>query len=140
MTDSAIEIRLPAQQGHVEGSVRRVLRAEGLAVLVAAVTAYGGLGGGWGWFALLFLAPDLSFLGYLRGPRVGAFFYNLAHSYVGPAAVMTAAFVLKNDALRLGALIWFAHIGFDRALGYGLKYASAFTDTHLGRIGKGRTA
>jgi hypothetical protein len=33
------------------------------------------------------------------------------------------------------ALIWLAHIGIDRALGYGLKYASGFGFTHLGRIG-----
>jgi hypothetical protein len=33
------------------------------------------------------------------------------------------------------ALIWLAHIGFDRALGYGLKYKAGFGFTHLGRIG-----
>jgi hypothetical protein len=36
------------------------------------------------------------------------------------------------------ATIWIAHIGFDRALGYGLKYGSGFTHTHLGRIGRDR--
>jgi hypothetical protein len=35
------------------------------------------------------------------------------------------------------ALIWAAHIGMDRALGYGLKETSGFTRTHLGRVGKG---
>jgi hypothetical protein len=29
-----------------------------------------------------------------------------------------------------------AHIGIDRALGYGLKYSAGFGFTHLGRIGK----
>jgi hypothetical protein len=29
-----------------------------------------------------------------------------------------------------------AHIGIDRALGYGLKYSTGFGFTHLGRIGK----
>jgi len=32
------------------------------------------------------------------------------------------------------ALIWAAHIGFDRFLGYGLKYPVAFRVTHLGSI------
>ncbi|MDU3890869.1 MAG: DUF4260 family protein [Serratia liquefaciens] len=36
----------------------------------------------------------------------------------------------------MAALIWGAHIGFDRALGYGLKYASGFADTHLGGLGR----
>ena len=38
--------------------------------------------------------------------------------------------------LQALALIWIAHIGLDRALGYGLKYATGFGDTHLGRIGR----
>jgi hypothetical protein len=33
------------------------------------------------------------------------------------------------------ALIWANHIGIDRMLGYGLKYAEGFRFTHLGRIG-----
>ena len=37
--------------------------------------------------------------------------------------------------MQAAALIWIAHIGLDRALGYGLKYATGFGDTHLGHIG-----
>jgi len=29
------------------------------------------------------------------------------------------------------ALIWFAHIGADRLLGFGLKYPTEFKDSHL---------
>ena len=32
------------------------------------------------------------------------------------------------------SLIWLAHIGFDRTLGYGLKCPTAFKDTHLQRV------
>jgi hypothetical protein len=32
------------------------------------------------------------------------------------------------------ALIWFAHIGMDRTVGYGLKYPTSFKDTHLQRV------
>ncbi|HCQ54072.1 MAG: DUF4260 family protein [Brevundimonas diminuta] len=90
---------------------------EGLALLVLAALAYSRFGQSWALFAVLFLAPDLSFAGYLAGPRAGAWAYNLAHS-----------------------LIWLAHIGFDRALGYGLKSPEAFGLTHLGLIGPARRA
>jgi hypothetical protein len=74
--------------------------------------------------------------GYLGGPRVGAAVYNLVHSYAAPLAA-TLLLLLTGSPLTL-PLIWFAHIGFDRALGYGLKYPSSFHDTHLGRIGRER--
>ena len=83
---------------------------------------------------VLFLAPDLSFLAYLAGPRIGAAGYNLAHSYVGP--IVIAALALLTGRPPVAALIWAAHVGFDRALGYGLKYPTDFADTHLGRLAR----
>jgi hypothetical protein len=118
------------------GFVQWTLRLEGLCVLLGAVLFYGRLGFGWGLFALLFLAPDLTFLAYLAGPRVGAFVYNVAHSYVGPLLCIVLGWIHPEPHyLRLG-LIWMAHIGLDRALGYGLKYPEGFGFTHLGRMGK----
>jgi hypothetical protein len=122
------------------GGPRALLRLEGAVLLVAACLGYAQLGGGWGWFAALFLVPDLSMLGYLGGPRGGAAAYNLAHSYVTPALLALLSVLLAVPALSLGALIWVAHIGFDRMLGYGLKYGTAFGDTHLGRVGWGRSS
>ena len=127
--------RLNSTTGATFGGVRWVLRVEGLVVLVAAVVAYSQLGAGWGAFAMLFLLPDLSFLGYLAGPRVGAAAYNAAHSYIGPVAMMVIASLGDAPVAMAAGLIWCAHIGVDRALGYGLKYATGFADTHLGRIG-----
>jgi hypothetical protein len=97
-------------------------------MLVAALVGYHLLGASWSWFAALFLVPDLSFLGYLAGPRVGAVAYNAAHGLVGPAVLAALSPWL--------ALIWVAHVGFDRALGYGLKYGTSFGATHLGMLGK----
>jgi hypothetical protein len=97
---------------------------------------YGVWDGSWWIYAALFLAPDLSFVGYLGGPRFGALLYNAAHSYMAPMALMTAGFVMAEPLVLSIAMIWLAHIGFDRALGYGLKYANGFGFTHLGRIGK----
>jgi hypothetical protein len=90
----------------------------------------------WWLFAVLFLTPDLSFLGYLAGPRVGAIAYNSAHTLLGPIALALAGFLLPSFDLIALSLIWTAHIGFDRMLGYGLKYTAGFGFTHLGRIGR----
>ena len=122
--------------GATTGAVRAVLRIEGLCVLVAASAAYSKLGLDWRTFALFFLAPDLSFLGYIAGPRVGAVAYNLAHAYIGAIGCLVAGFLLPAPTLLGAGMIWLAHIGFDRALGYGLKYAAGFGFTHLGRIGR----
>lgn len=124
----------------VRGVPRTLLRLEGLAALIAAVAGYRLLGGSWGWFAALFLVPDLSMLGYLAGARTGSICYNAAHSYLGAALLGAAAYALHSSLLGQLALIWCAHVGFDRALGYGFKYASAFTDTHLGLIGRAARA
>ena len=73
---------------------------------------------------------------YLAGPRVGAIIYNAAHSYMAPMTLMTIGFAIASPLTLSIAMIWLAHIGIDRALGYGLKYAAGFGFTHLGRIGK----
>jgi len=125
-----------ALAGGVKGGVRLVLRLEGLIVLMASVAAYAQLGAGWGAFAMLFLLPDLSFLGYLASARVGAVAYNAAHSYIGPVALLAYGVLTATPTAVAAALIWCAHIGFDRALGYGLKYGTEFGATHLGRVGR----
>ena len=112
-----------------------LLRVEALVLLAVAVGAYAWHDGSWWLFAILFLAPDLSFLGYLAGPRVGAATYNLAHAYVLPGVLLAIATTGAALAVDL-ALIWGAHIAFDRALGYGLKYPEGFGTTHLGQIGR----
>ena len=98
--------------------------------------AYQQTGAGWGAFALLFLLPDLSLIGYLRNARIGAQLYNAAHSYLGPAALIAVGVMAAQPAALALGLVWTAHIGFDRMLGYGLKYGSGFGATHLGRIGR----
>jgi hypothetical protein len=113
---------------------RVLLRAEGAAVAGAAIVLYFSEGYPWWLLVVLALAPDLSMLGYLAGPRIGAASYDAVHTYVGPI-VLGAAGVLADSelAIQLG-LIWLTHIGVDRAVGYGLKYPTAFKDTHLQRV------
>jgi hypothetical protein len=122
--------------GAVSGVPHVLLRLEGAIALAAASAAYAHLGGRWGTFALLFLLPDLSMLGYLAGPRWGSAAYNAAHTYLAPALLAALGVLLGTNALVALACIWAAHVGFDRMLGYGLKYGTAFGDTHLGRKGR----
>ena len=124
--------------GGASGGVRGILRLEGLALFAAAIFFYVQAAASWKLFAILFLVPDLSFAFYLFGPRVGAVGYNTMHSTIGPVFLALAAEAARAEYLIPIALIWLAHVGFDRALGYGLKYASGFSDTHLGAIGKKR--
>ena len=121
--------------GNVEGHVKRVLRAEGLVILLVCLYLYSLSGYSWLTFLLLFFCPDLTFFAYLINSKVGAIFYNLAHSYAVVALVVVAYLLFGIDTLKLVSIVWVAHIGFDRALGYGLKYSKGFTYTHLGKVG-----
>lgn len=112
----------------------RLLRLEGLALFIGALVVYFELDFGWVLLVVLFLAPDLSFTGYLAGPRVGSWIYNAAHTTVGPIALAVVGVLGDTDWCVQLALIWLAHIGLDRLLGYGLKYPTAFKDTHLSRV------
>lgn len=114
--------------------VSRLLRAEGLAVFVAALALYVDSGYGWLLLVVLVLAPDLSMAGYLAGPRAGAIAYDVAHTYALPVALAVAGVLAGQDLAVQLALIWLAHVGADRLLGYGLKYPTGFKDTHLQRV------
>jgi uncharacterized protein DUF4260 len=130
--DFPVETLPPA----VAGAPRMLLRIEGACVFAIAIVLYSRLGEGWWLFAILFLAPDLSFLGYLAGGRVGAIAYNALHTIAGPILLALAGLFVPYEPAMAVALIWLAHCGIDRALGYGLKYPAGFGFTHLGRIGR----
>ena len=117
-------------------SVVFLLRLEGLAAAALSAVFYARTGASWWLFAALWIAPDLSILGYLAGPGWGARIYNAIHSYATPATLAVSAIVLRSHALVPIALIWINHIGVDRLMGYGLKYSTGFGWTHLGRLGK----
>lgn len=115
---------------------RLFLRIEGLAVFAAALGAYVAVDGRLWLLLVLALAPDLAMLGYLAGPRVGSLVYNAAHAYVAPLALAGVAVLGAIPLATSVALVWVAHIGADRAVGYGLKYPTGFGDTHLGSKGQ----
>src|SRR5258705_2035241 len=122
--------------GAVTGGVRTLLRLEGLTLFAGMTLLYAVWDGSWLGYGILVLAPELSFSAYLAGAKPGGIVYNAAHSYMAPVSLMVAGFALSSPLPLSIALIWLAHIGIDRALGYGLKYSAGFGFTHLGRIGK----
>jgi hypothetical protein len=120
----------------VEDQPRIWLRLEGFAALVAGLVLFIVLGGEWYWAAVLLFVPDLSLVGYLFDARVGALVYNVVHNWAVGLAVLGLGAWAGVVALELLGAILIAHVGMDRALGYGLKYPTAFRDTHPGRIGR----
>jgi hypothetical protein len=117
-------------------TVRGWLRLEGAAAFVAGLALYGWLGGPWLIVLPLLLVPDLSAAGYLRGPRLGAFTYNVVHNWALGLGVLGVAVVTGSVALGIAGALLVAHVGMDRAVGYGLKLSTSFHDTHLGHMGR----
>jgi len=112
-----------------------LLRLEGAAVFGVSLALY--LDADFSILALvlLFLVPDLAIAAYAFGKPVGAATYNLVHLEVWPLILVAVGVIGDEATLVQVALIWLAHIGIDRAVGLGFKYADAdFQDTHLNRI------
>lgn len=122
--------------GMVVGTPRRWLRLEGIVLLAAALIAYSTTDQAWWLVALTLLLPDLTMIGYLGGPRLGSRLYNLGHGTPLPAATVALGWWQDKSVVVALGLVWLAHIGLDRLLGYGLKYSDHFQHTHLGRLGR----
>ena len=135
-TEASAAQTTSSMAGMTNGAVRGWLRLEGLAGLVTGVTMYGMLGGSWLLLIPALLAPDASAVGYLVSPRVGAFTYNLVHNWALGLIVLAVGIALQIQVITLVAAILIAHVGMDRAVGYGLKLPGSFHDTHLGRMGR----
>ncbi|MFD2638698.1 DUF4260 domain-containing protein [Piscibacillus salipiscarius] len=111
-----------------------LLHLEGLTVLVISLYIYNELDFSWIMFIILLLAPDLGMLGYLINPKIGSVIYNLCHTYLTPALLLGVALIFSSSFMLAISIIWVAHIGMDRGIGYGLKYPSSFKDSHLTRV------
>src|SRR5262245_45866381 len=135
MAITQAQAQIPAP-GMTTGAVRTWLRLEGLAAFAIGLVLFGLSGGNWPFLIPLILLPDISAIGYLAGPRSGSFTYNLVHSWVPGFVTLGIGLWLASPAITLVAAILIAHVGMDRAVGYGLKLPSSFQDTHLGRMGR----
>src|SRR5262245_58081371 len=114
---------------------QRIQRSEGALIFIASIWMYHLANGNWLLFAALLLVFDVSMVGYLKNPKLGALVYNIGHSLVVPGAIAVYSLVLTGS-VPAWLYIWFAHIGLDRMFGYGLKEPTSFKHTHLGHIGK----
>jgi len=119
----------------VAGLPRLFLHLEGAALLAMSVGHYAWGRHTWWIFFVFFFTPDVAFFAYLVGPRMGALVYNCLHTTLAPVALIGLAILYNRPALAtVGAAIWGAHIGYDRMLGWGLKYPTGYKDTHFGKL------
>ena len=117
---------------------RRWLRSEAAVLLIGSLIAFSHTREPWWLFAAFLFVPDFSCAGYLQGNRVGAFLYNVAHATPLPAVLIALGYFQRSPLAEALGLVWIVHIGVDRLLGYGLKYADSFQHTHLGVLGRHR--
>ena len=120
----------------VQGKPKVWLRIEGLVLLVATIVLFSGQHQKWWIYPVLLLVPDIFMLGYIANTKIGAFFYNVGHSYIAPALMIWYSWDVQNKLSIAMGLIWLGHLGWDRVFGYGLKYDSDFKHTHLGDLNK----
>jgi len=123
------------ENGFVKSWPKILLHVEGACIFGSTIWAYSRLNQSWWTFAGLLLAPDLGMVGYLANTAVGAAIYNSVHTETPPILLLCTALARDNKTAVGLALCWLAHIGMDRMLGYGLKYGTGFTHTHLGIFG-----
>ncbi|KAK5692359.1 hypothetical protein LTR97_010667 [Elasticomyces elasticus] len=121
--------------GTIHGWPRYVLQAEAATIFAGAIWAYARSGQSWWIFASGLLLPDLGMVGYLSNTKLGSIFYNAVHTETPPIVLLCAGYARQDPRIVGPALIWLAHIGMDRMLGFGLKYHDSFQHTHLGVMG-----
>src|SRR5690625_231612 len=111
-----------------------ILHLEGLAVLFLSIYFYWTNDFSWILFIILLFVPDLSMLGYLMNNKIGAVIYNIFHTYIFPIVLIFISLIADQSTFLAIGLIWAAHIGMDRLVGYGLKNPTEFKDTHFTRV------
>jgi len=116
--------------------MKNLLKLEELFMFALSIFLFSKLDFAWWWYPVLLFTPDLSMIGYLVSPQVGAVTYNFIHHKAFGISVFVLGVILANQPLQLTGLILFGHSSMDRIFGYGLKYSDSFQHTHLGVIGK----
>lgn len=117
-------------------TMKNLLKLEQIAFFALGIFLFSQIGYSWWWFLGLFFVPDVSILGYLLNPKIGAFVYNIFHHYAVAVGLYFIGMYFQITEFQMIGSIFFAHSAFDRMLGFGLKYSDDFKNTHLGRIGK----
>jgi hypothetical protein len=118
--------------------MKRVIQLEEAAMFSVSIYALYILKVEWWFYVLLLLGPDISMIGYLAGNKVGAVLYNLFHHKAIAILVMIFGLISQSLTIEIIGIILFGHSSMDRMFGYGLKHFTGFSDTHLGKIGRGK--
>ncbi len=115
--------------------MKTLIKVEEAAQFALSIFLFTQLPFAWWVYPALLLVPDVSMIGYVMNPKIGAFFYNLFHHKAVAIVIGLLGFYLGNDFILLAGIILFGHSAMDRMFGYGLKFNTGFGDTHLGEIG-----
>ncbi len=121
---------------HIKCDMTNLLKLEELGQLLLSILLFSQLEYAWWIYPACLLLPDLSMVGYLVNPRLGALFYNFVHHKLVGIIILMVGFGMDESLLILVGIILFGHSAMDRIFGYGLKYNDDFKHTHLGWIGK----
>lgn len=117
--------------------MKTLLKLEDLGLFGLSVWLFAQLDYSWWLYPALLLSPDLSVLGYLAGPGVGAATYNLVHHRGLAVLTYLLGAAIALPAAALAGVIILGHSSLYRVFGYGLKYPDSFRHTRLGMIGRG---
>ncbi|WP_295119561.1 DUF4260 domain-containing protein [uncultured Chitinophaga sp.] len=118
--------------------MKHLLRAEAIAPFILSVVLLNIMPLHFAWWAwiLIFLAPDLSMLGYLFGNKAGAVVYNVFHHQLVAVVIWVVGLLLHQPYVEFTGLVLLGHSSLDRVMGIGLKLPEGFSFTHLGVVGK----
>jgi hypothetical protein len=116
--------------------MKTLLKLEELFMFGITIFLFSKMDFAWWWYLVFLFTPDLSMLGYVFSPQIGAWMYNFIHHKALGISIFVLGIVLASQPLQFAGLILFGHSSMDRVLGYGLKYPDSFQHTHLGMIGK----
>jgi len=108
-----------------------LVQLEEFTVLLGCMFLFSRLDIKWWWFPILIMLPDLSWVGYLINPAVGAVSYNIVHFKGLGIAIGCYGLAKGNRNLMVAGIILLAHASMDRAIGTGLKYSDGFWHTTL---------
>jgi len=123
----------------IVGKPKKWLQLDGLVLFISTIILFASTHHHWWIYPVLLFVPDIFMVGYLKDSKLGAFLYNVGHSYLAPTLLTFFGWNQKNSLLIAIGVIWLGHIGWDRFFGYGLKYDSRFKDTHLGNLDKNQS-
>jgi hypothetical protein len=116
-------------------AMRNLLKLEEVGLFLLSIYLFSLMEYAWWVYPACILIPDLSMLGYVFNPKVGAQLYNLFHHKFLAVAVLLVGFYFSLPLVSLAGVILLGHSAMDRIFGYGLKYNDSFKHTHLGWIG-----